>query len=324
MGLLPDTIPYKWINFGIAGLFTAVAAFDSVYTVDPSEVANVRRLGNVVHDTPVGSGTHFKLPFIDVVDKAQLSLRTLQIPTFYVNTIDNQRISLDINFTYTLPIDQVNHMLYDTGSTNDGDIDDNSDSIIPIAMDRAARIYARQNTASISANREAIQAEVTAAIFADVRELFGLEPQSLQIAAPGFSPKFVQSNNRAADAKNEAVAEENKKDSVTAIASQNVIQATGIADAKIAEASGAAQAIVLQADADLKARLLEAQGEEARLLSEIAPFGSPEAYIAYLEKLAELNWNGQRSQVEVKGDNNTGNTTVPPVVVPVPGLNKGP
>lgn len=314
----PTSIPYKWINFGLAGVFAAVAAMDSFYTVDPSEVANLRRLGTVVYDTPVGSGTHFKLPFIDTVDKAQLSLRTLQIPTFYVNTIDNQRIGLDINFTYMLPASQVNRMLYDTGSTADGEIDDNSDSIIPIAMDRAARVFARQNTASISANREAIQAEVTAAVFADVRELFGLEPQSLQIGAPRFSTTFVRSNEVAADAKNEAVAEENKKDSVTAVASQMVIEATGKADAAIAAANGTADAIRMRAEADLQARLLEAEGEEARLRAEIAPFGSPEAYIAYLEKLAAMKWNGQRSQVEVTGGGTGGNGQS--IVVPVPGL----
>lgn len=312
----PSTIPYKWINIGLAGLFAAVAGANSFYTVDPSEVANIRRLGNVVYDTPVGSGTHFKLPFIDTVDKAQLSLRTVQIPTFYVNTIDNQRIGLDINFTYTLPLNQVNRMLYDTGSTSDGDIDDNTDSIIPIAMDRAARVFARQNTTSISANREAIQAEVTAAVFADVRELFGLEPQSLQIGAPRFSPTFVRSNEVAADAKNEALAEENKKDSVTAVASQKVIEATGLADAQIAVANGNANAIRMKADADLKARLLEAQGEEARLRSEIAPFGNPNDYITYLERLAAMKWKGQRSPVEVTGGNANGQ----PVVVPVPGI----
>jgi len=314
----PTSIPYKWINVGLAGLFTVVAAANSFYTVDPSEVANIRRLGNVVYDTPVGSGTHFKLPFIDTVDKAQLSLRTLQIPTFYVNTVDNQRIGLDINFTYTLPLSQVNRMLYDTGSTSDGNIDDNSDSIIPIAMDRAARVFARQNTTSISANREAIQAEVTAAVFADVRELFGLEPQSLQIGAPRFSPTFIRSNEVAADAKNEALAEENKRDSVTAVASQQVIEATGVADARIAVAKGNADAIRMTAEANLQARTLEAQGEEARLRSEIAPFGNPKAYIEYLEKLAALKWDGKRSQVEVTGGN--GGNNGQNIVVPVPGL----
>jgi regulator of protease activity HflC (stomatin/prohibitin superfamily) len=313
----PTTIPYKWINVGLVGLFMAVAGANSFYTVEPTEVANIRRLGTVVHDTPVGSGTHFKLPFIDTVDKAQLSLRTLQIPTFYVNTVDNQRIGLDINFTYTLPVNQVNRMLYDTGSTSDGDIDDNSDSIIPIAMDRAARVFARQNTTGISANREAIQAEVTAAVFADVRELFGLEPQSLQIGAPRFSPTFIRSNEIAADAKNDALAEENKKDSVTAVASQQVIEATGVADAQIAVARGNADAIRMTAEANLQARMLEAQGEEARLRSEIAPFGNPAAYIEYLEKLAAMKWNGQRSPVEVTGG---GNGNGQNIVVPVPGL----
>lgn len=317
MSLLPDNLPYKWINTGIVAAFTGAALWSSVYTIEPNEAVNIRRFNKVVHDTPITeSGPHFKLPFIDQVDKAQLSLRTLQIPRFYVNTLDNQRIGLDINFTYVLPASQVNRMLYDTGKTDDGEIDDNSDSIIPVAMDRAARVFARQNTTDISANREAIQAEVITAVFNDVRELFGLEPRTLQMGPPIYSNTFVDSNEDAAAAKNAAVAEENKRDSVQAIANQRVIEATGNADARIKRANGEAEAITTRAAANLQARILEAEGEKQRLLNEIAPFGDAESYIQYMERQVELKWNGVRSRVEVTG----GAPGAAPVVVPVPGL----
>ena len=311
----------KKVTIGLASTFAAVGIGSQfIYTVQPSDMANVRRLGNMRYEGPVGEGPHFRIPLIDQVDPIQVKLRTLHIPPFIVNTIDNQRVTLDINFTYLLPLGQVNRMLYDTGKTDDGDIDDNSDSIIPVAMDRAARVFARQNTVDISANREKIQAEVTAAVFADVRELFGLEPKSLQIGPLGYSRTFVDSNEDAAAAKNEAVAEENKQDSVTAIANQDVIVAKGVADASIKSADGRAKAIEMNADAALTTRLLQAQGEEARLRSEIKPFGNPAAYIEYLEKQAELNWNGKRSQVEIVGGEKAAGTPPATVVVPVPGM----
>lgn len=316
MSILPQNLPYKWINTGIAAAFVAVAAMDSFYQVEPSEVANVRRFNQPLYDTPVGTGPHFKLPFIDKVDRAQLSQRTLETGRFAVTTEDNQRIVLDVSLDYELPLASVNRMLYDIGRTNDGDIDDNSDSLLPIIMDRAGRAFAAENTTSISANRDAIQAKLTAAIYADMREMFGLNPIQLKMKPPVYSDTFVDSNEEAAAKKNEAVAEENRKESVQAVANQTFIRAKGDADARIKEAEGAASSMIMTATADRDARLLQADGERKRLLAEIAPFGNPEKYIEYLEQLDETLWNGARSQVEVVG----GSAGAAPVVVPVPGL----
>jgi regulator of protease activity HflC (stomatin/prohibitin superfamily) len=259
-----------------------------------------------------------KLPFIDKVDRAQLSLRTLTIPTFSVNTIDNQKIDLDINFNYRLPVDKVNYLLYQVGQVDDAN-DDIDEIIIPVAMDRAARVFAQQNTTKISMDREAIQAEVTDEVFKAVRELFGLEPQSLQIAKIGYSDTFVQSNERAVANKNAAIAEENKKDVETAKANQIKIEAAGQADSQINAAKGEAQSIRLRAEAEKKSLDLEAEGEANRLRAEIAPFGDADTYLKYMEEQVKLKWNGKRPQVEVHGNgaNAGGGATV---VVPVPGL----
>jgi membrane protease subunit HflC len=311
-------IPVKLIASGLAVVFVGVAAMDSVYKVEPNEVANIRRLNSVQFSTPVKSGTHMKLPFIDKVDRAQLSLRTLTIPTFSVNTIDNQKIDLDINFNYRLPVDKVNYLLYQVGQVDDAN-DDIDEIIIPVAMDRAARVFAQQNTTKISMDREAIQAEVTDEVFKAVRELFGLEPQSLQIAKIGYSDTFVQSNERAVANKNAAIAEENKKDVETAKANQIKIEAAGQADSQINAAKGEAQSIRLRAEAEKKSLDLEAEGEANRLRAEIAPFGDADTYLKYMEEQVKLKWNGKRPQVEVHGNgaNAGGGATV---VVPVPGL----
>ena len=64
---------------------------------------------------------------------------------------------------------------------------DLDDSILPVAKDRAARVFAMQNTTTVSQNREAIQAEVTKEVSDAVRDLFGIEPHSLQIASSQYS-----------------------------------------------------------------------------------------------------------------------------------------
>lgn len=308
-------IPTKAIASGLVGLFVLAAGWDSFYKVEPNEIAFVRRFNAVTSTTPVKSGTHFKMPFIDKVDTAQMSLRTLSIPSFSVNTVDNQKIDLEINFNYRLPAGNAYYLLYGVGEVGDSENDDIDDIIIPIAMDRASRVFAKQNTTKISLEREAIQAEVTDEVFKAVRELFGIEPQSLQIAKIGYSRTFVESNERAVSNKNTAIAEENKRDSARAKANQVVIEAAGVADAQINAAKGEAESIRLRAQAAKEAKVLEAAGEADRLRAEIAPFGDADSYLRYMEQQVKLKWDGQRPQVEVSGN---GGSNGPAVVVPVP------
>lgn len=282
----------------VAGVFLAVAGFSSFYTVDQTDMANVRRMGHVVSTEPVGSGLHFKLPFVDKVDHLQVSQRTLHIPAFSVNTIDNQQITLDLNFNYTVPKNQVNHLLYEIGKAGQGDIDS---SIIPIVMDRAGRVFNQQNTTTLSANREEIQAKVTAAVFEVVKEQFGIMPHTLQFAKVGYSPAFVSSNEKAVTAKNDAIAEQNKKVVEQAKADQKVITAKGDADAAVIAATG-----------EKTSQELAGQGQGSRLRAEIAALGSPENYIKYLAAKAQNNWDGKAPQV-MSGSG--GGATV---VVPMP------
>ena len=135
-------------------------------------MANVRRLGNVRYEKPVGAGPHFKWPIIDIADHLQVSLRTLHIPEFSVNTIDNQKITLAINFNYTVPAESVNGLLYGVGKSGSSGIDD---AIIPVAKDRAGRVFNQYNTTDISKNREAIQRDVTERVFEAVDETVRLE-----------------------------------------------------------------------------------------------------------------------------------------------------
>lgn len=295
-----------------AGALTlGTALYSSFYIVDPTDMANVRRMGTVLYDQPVGPGPHMKIPFFDTVDRAQVSLRTLHIPAFKVNTVDNQQVTLDLNFNYTVPKSKVNHLLYEVGKAGSADIDEN---IIPIAMDRARGVFNKQNTTTVSLNGDTIQAEVTAAVFKAVTEQFGITPHSLQFAQIGYSPAFIASNEDAVKQKNAAIAEQNKKVGEQAKADQMVITAKGKADSAIEDARGQSQSTLLTAQANKTKQELEGQGQKSRLTSEMAAFGgNPELYIKYLAAQAQLKWDGVQPQVLSNG----GGSSMP-VVVPVP------
>jgi regulator of protease activity HflC (stomatin/prohibitin superfamily) len=298
------------LKTGAALLAVVVLLSDSFYSVNPTDRANVRRFGVVQFVTPVQPGLHFKIPFVDVVDHVQVSLTTLHIPPFDVTTVDNQKVTLDLNFNYTIPDDRVNHVMYEIGRSGNSDIES---QIIPVARDRASRVFASQNMVSVNSSRVDIQNEIEASISKSVEELFGIQPHSLQIASIRPSDAFMASNEAAVRAKNEAVAAENTKRTKQFEADQRVIQAKGDADSAIEAARGRAEAVRLEAEANKIKLVLEGSGQESRIDAEIKPFGSPERYVQYLQAKAALQWNGQMPQV--MSGSGSGST----LVVPIPG-----
>src|SRR5271165_6116017 len=69
----------------VAVLLVALFAVDSYFVVEPTEMAGVRRLGQVITTRPLGPGFHYKLPFIDRVDRLQVSLDTFKLDRLTVN-----------------------------------------------------------------------------------------------------------------------------------------------------------------------------------------------------------------------------------------------
>lgn len=289
----------KKFTQGIAAVFALVAAGSQfTYTVLPSDMANVRRMGNMLYEEPVGEGLHFKIPLIDTVDPLQVDLRTLHIPPFLANTIDNQQVTVEMNFNYTVPRDKVNHLLYGVGKAGGGEVDAN---IIRVAMDRAARIIAVQNTTLIPAKREDIQKLITARVFEAVQQEFGIEPHSLQIAQISPSDAFITSNEKAVLAKNIALLEQNNERIRRAQAEQAVLQSEGDAKVAVQEARGASEEAVIIAEANKLKWEKDGQAAAAGTGIGVDVFGDTATYLRYLDVKAQLNWDGVRPDVSVTG-----------------------
>ena len=127
--------------------------------VDPTEMAGKRRLGRVVVDQPLGPGLHLKLPLVEEIDKLQTSLETYKLDKLTVNTVDNQPITVAVGLTYRVPAGAVLKLLYEVGRAGNFDISDNFQRII---ADRTAKIFAQQNTTTISENRERLSTALKA------------------------------------------------------------------------------------------------------------------------------------------------------------------
>jgi modulator of FtsH protease HflC len=295
---LPSFGKSRVIGFGLLAVLGYLAS-QSYFTVDPAERAMVRFLGKVTSEKPFGPGLHFRSPLFTTVDRAQVSLTNLHIPVFSVNTIDNQKIDLDINVSYLVPESAVYHLLYEVGRSGNADIREN---IVPVVQDRISRIFSIKNTNNISEMREGIQAETTNAVRTALKDLFKIDLQSLQIAKIIYSPAFIQSNERSVLAKNEAIAEENRVKVAEFQAKQKVTTAEGEAQQARARASGDADALRFRAQAEKEAATLQGQGAQARYKSEIDGAGGFENYISVLNAQARLRWDGVAPRFVMGGD----------------------
>ena len=250
--------PARAIALVAAGLFGLAAIVGSVYSVQPTEMAGVRRFGVVTTAMPIGPGLHAKAPFIDTVDHLQVSLTTFQATDLSVYTIDNQPVRIGIGLIYRVPTDAVFKLLYNVGRTGDVDIDGN---LRPIVADRALRVFARRNTTSISAEREAIATEIRRSIQDAVQQAFGIEIIDLQLSRIEYSPSFTASVEAAVKAKNDALQAENTVQRVRYEGEQAKVQAEAQASAVATRAEGEARAAVARARADGEATVLRARAE---------------------------------------------------------------
>jgi len=246
----------------VAVILFALIAFDSYFVVEPTEMAGLRRLGQVVTTKPLGPGLHFKLPLIDKVDRLQVSLDTFKLDKLTVNTIDNQPIAVTVGLTYRIPPQAVLPLLYEVGRAGNFDITENFERIV---ADRTAKIFAQQNTTRISENRDQILNALKSLLSNDLGTLYHLEVVDFQIAGILYSDSFRASVEAAVRAKNEAVAAENTVNRIRFEAKQAVERANGEAEAKLKLAAADRQSTILSAQGRAEGIRLEGESRAAVL-----------------------------------------------------------
>jgi len=246
----------------VAVLLVALFALDSYFVVEPTEMAAVRRLGQVVTPKPLGPGPHFKLPLIDKVDRLQVSLDTFRLDKLTVNTLDNQPIAVTVGLTYRIPPQAVLPLLYEVGRPGNFDITENFERIV---ADRTAKIFAQQNTTRISENRDQIINALKTLLSNDLGTLYHIEVVDFQIAGILYSDSFRASVEAAVKAKNEAVAAENTVNRIRFEARQAVERANGEAETKLKLADADRQSTILSAQGRAEGIRLEGESRAAVL-----------------------------------------------------------
>ncbi len=258
----------------------------SLFVVEPTEMAGVRRFGEVTTREPFGPGIHLKLPLVDQVDHLQVSLDILRVQDMTMYTVDNQWVKISVGMTYRIPPTAVFRLLYQVGKSGSFGIREN---VEPIIADRAMRVFARRNTIKISEEREVIANEIRQLVSVRLAELFGLEVVDLQIAKIEYSPTFAASVEAAVKAKNDAVAAENTVNRIRFEAEQVRVRAQGEADAAAIQAEGQKRSAVIRAQGEAEAVRIVGEAQAASLQARGAAVA---AHPGIVQLVAADRWNG--------------------------------
>jgi regulator of protease activity HflC (stomatin/prohibitin superfamily) len=291
------------IGLALIGIF----AFDSYFVVEPTEMAGVRRLGEVITVKPLGPGLHFKMPLIDQVDRLQVSLDTFKLDKLVVNTVDNQPIAVTVGLTYRIPPAAVLPLLYEVGRPGNFDITENFERIV---ADRTAKIFAQENTTRISENREQIVNSLKSLLSKDLGSLYRIEVVDFQISGIVYSDSFRASVEAAVKAKNEAVAAENTVNRIKFEAQQAVERANGEAAAKLKLADADRQSAILSAQGKAEGIRLEGESRASvlRMNAEILKTSPLVIDLARADR-----WNGALPQTLLEGTSATPLLSMPPL-----------
>lgn len=268
----------SWIVIAVLALLVISSG---VYVISPSQEAGMRWMGGTVMTaTPITTGVHFKVPFLETVDRLQTSRSVYTLDGLDVYTNDNQKVTIDISVIYQIPSSSVMNLLYHVGRAGAVDIES---TILPVVRDRALAAFAQYNTLTISDQRSQITAQMRKDISEGLQRLFGIDTIDVQLVGIQYSSIFDKSIEEAVRAKNLAVQAENTVAQKKYEGEQKTVTAKAEAQAAVEKATGEAQATVLQANA--QAAAIATVGQALKNNPEYAHFYSLQ------------HWNGSLPQV---------------------------
>jgi len=287
----------RTLLLGAAMIAIVIFASGSWFRVRQNEVAYVTRFGQVVNAQagPLQPGLHFKLPLADEADTISVSTDTIKMPAMRAFTRDTQEVTLQLSLTYNVPPASAYHLLYEVGRAGNIDIAHNLEFV---ANDRVRSIVSRQDvTALAGEGREKIVDEIKVTIATELKRLFKVEVQDVQIPILDFSAQYKEAVNRATLARAQRVQAEQDRERARVEAETVVVKAKGEADSQYARAEGSARAQLTQARAEAEATKLRGEADATAIRAKIEAAGGVDGYTRQLQAQAALNWKGNLPQI---------------------------
>jgi modulator of FtsH protease HflC len=299
------------IAVSIAALLAAANA--SMFRVPQNEVGFVTRFGKVqnLEGGPLQPGLHFKMPFIDDSDMLSVSTDTVKMAPMKAFTRDTQEVNLQVSLTYNVPPAAAYHLLYEVGRSGNVDIANNLDAV---SNDRVRSIVSRRDVTDIAGEgREKIIEEIKTTIASELKRLFQINVQDVQIPMLDFSAQYKEAVNRSTLARAQRLQAEQDRERARVEAETVIVRAKGDAESQYAKAEGAARAQLTQAKAEAEGTKLRGDAEASAIHAKIEAAGGVEGYARQIQAQAALNWRGEVPQISSGG----AGTSQMPIVLPL-------
>lgn len=317
----PTLAPVKRKYFGktvvlAVSLAALIAATNSaMFRVAQNEVGYVTRFGKVLNaeSGPLQPGLHFKAPLIDDPDTISVSTDSFKMPVMKAFTRDTQEVTLQVSLTYNVPPSSAYHLLYEVGRSGNVDISHNLDAV---ASDRVRSVISRRDVTDIAGEgREKIISEIKATIAEELKRLFQINVQDVQIPVLDFSTQYKEAVNKSTLARAQRLQAEQDRERARVEAETVIVRAKGDAESAYAKAEGAARAMLTKAKADAEGTKLRGDAEASAIHAKIEAAGGVDGYARQLQAQAMLNWKGEVPQISTGGAG--GNGAQMPLIVPL-------
>lgn len=245
----------------VVALFVISVFFGSFYSVPQTELCYVTQFQKAinVNEGPIGSGLHFKIPFIQSVDCLQVSRNTDNVGVVAVTTKDTFTLKLKVGVTTEIPPASVYRLLYQTGKQGSGDITAN---LNPNIINTLRNIMGKHDLMQIAGeDREKTLSEFQAAVTQILSTEWGINVNEVQVSIDELPAEYNQRMASAQSAQAAIVLAQRQQQQAKIEAETKLIAAQGEANRLSAQADGERRQRETLAAANANARRLEANAE---------------------------------------------------------------
>ncbi len=235
---------YTLAVVSVIGLLTA---FDGFVIINPGESGVVVRLGAVQTETHFAEGLHWKIPFIDSVDRINVQIKKFEADNMNASSKDIQTVRTSCTVNYRIVASKAPLVRQQIGIAPELH---ESTALEPALHETIKAITARYNASELISKRADVSREMKA-LFQD--KLNRLVPGAFEVS------EFAITNFRFSDIFNAAI-EAKVKATERAIQAENEVrQAKAEADKRVATARGEAESVRIEAEAEAFAITVRAE-----------------------------------------------------------------
>lgn len=211
----PITIDWKKIALPLVVVLLAVLAFSSYFTVDAGSVAVKLRFGKIVD--AYAEGLHFKLPFIDTVEKFSVRIKKDSFKTEAFSK-DLQTVKLQLAINHRILPDTIISIYRNLGP-------DYTNTVLkPMVEEWTKAVLAKYSAEAVISNRVQVAKELDEILKSKMNEKQVIV-SDIAITDFDFSPQFLKAVEEKQIAEQEAKRATNLVEKVKKEAEQKILQA---------------------------------------------------------------------------------------------------